>query len=325
MSSAQLMHSIATYTGFFLIMIVFMIVAIINAKKKTAWIWYSIGSILQLLSLLGKQKSASYYGYNTTVDWIIYFGLLIASATLIVNKYNKALLHQNTNSNSNSTCDKQFGWKWFIFYTKIRPWIACLSFITLAVDFSNYTYIYIGNFWLMLYLLGAVAQVVLCVIVFLKSSGDYATFVRFVHGVLFFETINITYQQGIQQYIQNGFDFLHALIMFIVILPIAYFLWYKLNIKYFKKRILGKTKNPEPYKSRFSECPKCGYIALSQLEQCPKCGFTHSTEVQEANNPVGPRILYCRKCGSKLPEDSNFCQECGTEIVTKVEETPNAL
>lgn len=313
MSSAQLMHRIATYTGFFLIMIVFMIVAIINAKKKTAWIWYALGSTLQLLSLLGNQKSANYYGDNTTVEWIIYFGLLIVSAILIVNKYNKALLHQNASSNSIPTGDKQPGWKWFIFYTKIRPWIACLSFIALAADFFNYIDIYIGNFWLMLYFLGAVAQVVLCVIVFLKSSKDYAIFVRFVDGVLFFETINIAYQQGIQQYIQNGFDFLYALIMFIVILPIAYFLWYKLNIKYFRKRILCKTKNPEPYKSRFTECPKCGYIAVFEKE-CPKCGFL-PTKVEEVNNSATPQILYCRKCGAKLLENAHLCKECGTEIM----------
>lgn len=35
------------------------------------------------------------------------------------------------------------------------------------------------------------------------------------------------------------------------------------------------------YKSRFTECPKCGYIAVFE-NACPKCGFIVSAEESEA-------------------------------------------
>lgn len=87
---------------------------------------------------------------------------------------------------------------------------------------------------------------------------------------------------------------------------------------------LNYTPHFESYKSRFTECPKCRYIAVFEKE-CPKCGFILPTEVKEDNTSEVAKILFCRKCGAKLLEDAKFCKECGTEIITKVEGTTNAL
>ncbi len=64
--------------SYFLFMIIFMVVAVLTAKRKGTWIWYSIGAILQLLALLGGSDAGLY--------WIIYFGLLIVTAMLIVRR-----------------------------------------------------------------------------------------------------------------------------------------------------------------------------------------------------------------------------------------------
>ena len=90
------LYDLMSFIGYFLIMIIFMIIAIVTAKFKGAWIWYAIGAILQLLSLSGNQKVAAMNGTDTTMHWIVYFALLIITAILIVKRYNKARTSSNT-------------------------------------------------------------------------------------------------------------------------------------------------------------------------------------------------------------------------------------
>lgn len=75
--------------GYFLIMIILMVIAIATAKSKSAWIWYVIGAILQLLALSGNQKVANIDGTDMTMYWVVYIGLLVVTAILIVRIYNK--------------------------------------------------------------------------------------------------------------------------------------------------------------------------------------------------------------------------------------------
>ncbi len=91
-----ILYDLISCIGYFLIMIIFMIIAIVTAKGKGAWIWYAIGAILQLLSLAGNQKVAAMNGTDITMHWIIYFALLIITAILIVKRYNKVSASSNT-------------------------------------------------------------------------------------------------------------------------------------------------------------------------------------------------------------------------------------
>ena len=90
--------------------------------------------------------------------------------------------------------NKQLGTKWFTFYTKVRPWLAWLMVFSTIGDFMQYPDVYLTNWWLLLCFLAAITQPILCIAVAVKSSGDYASFVRFVKGVLLFETINMAYE-----------------------------------------------------------------------------------------------------------------------------------
>ena len=121
-----------------------------------------------------------------------------------------------------------------------------MIFSTLG-DFFQYPDVYLSRWWLLLYSLGAIAQPILCIIVAVKSSRDYPDFVRFVKGVLLFETINMAYQQGVQQYLNSELQFGVAAIVFVVILVIGYFVWYRLNVKYLvdcKIKLDTWVKNP---------------------------------------------------------------------------------
>lgn len=193
--------------------------------------------------------------------------------------------------------NRLLGTKWFTFYTKVRPWFVCLTTLTFIGDFMKYTDVYISNWWLLLYFAAAIAHPVLCVMVTAKSNGDYINFVRFVKGVLLFETINMTYQQGVQTYVKNDFQFGIALAASLIMFLISYFVWYRLNVKYFEKRIL--------------------------LTPSDKTDFTTEILQERYNNkqinitPQTNKIQFCRKCGEKLIDNSKFCHKCGTNVVTE--------
>lgn len=191
----------------------------------------------------------------------------------------------------NLKMNRQLGTKWFTFYTKVRPWFACITAITVIADFMQYQEIYTSYWWMMVYFIAALIQPVLCIVVFAKSQGDYEDFVRFVKGVLLFETINMAYGQAVKQYIQNELNIGVALVVGAIILVLGYFIWYRLNMKYFKKRINVITNDyfpDEPHR-------------MTVLNEDP---------IVDAD-----KIRFCRKCGEKLIDNSRFCRKCGTEIV----------
>ncbi|MDD6678556.1 MAG: zinc-ribbon domain-containing protein [Firmicutes bacterium] len=213
--------------------------------------------------------------------------------------------------------NKQLGTKWFTFYTKVRPWLACLMIFSTLGDFFQYPDVYLSRWWLLLYLLGAIAQPILCIIVAVKSSRDYPDFVRFVKGVLLFETINMAYQQGVHQYLNSELQFGVAAIVFVVILVIGYFVWYRLNVKYFEKRInVIETDYLEFDPNRITECKSRGYRDKNFFNACPQCGqYAKQYIYLNQEQPKEERICFCRKCGSKLIDDAVFCDKCGTKVI----------
>ena len=121
------------------------------------------------------------------------------------------------------------GTKWFTFYTKVRPILSGLFLLAVLESFRLNLAIYTKIWWLTLSFAGAVAQFVLCILIAVKSGGDYPHFVRFTRKVLLFETIYTAYQQGVETYVRN-FDMISALIVFFVISIVLYFIWYRLNV-----------------------------------------------------------------------------------------------
>ena len=222
--------------------------------------------------------------------------------------------------------NRQLGTKWFTFYAKIRPWLACFSSLTLIVDFFQYMDIYFSYWWMLLYFLTGIAQPVLAIMVFAKSEGDYGDFVRFVKGVLIYETICIPFHQGVKQYLENDYDLSIALVVFCVFLIVFYFLWYRLNIKYFEKRIL--IEEPETVSCDFTSVSRPSKI--SDPNEVPKTNGNYNVygddirlqteekkKVVDDATEVTSKVQFCRKCGNKLPEDAFFCTKCGTKITTE--------
>ena len=93
---SNLAYELGVFLGYFSLMIIFMTVAILTAKSRTAWIWYAIGAGIQLFALLGNQKVANINGTDTTLYWVIYLGLLLTTARIIDVRYKKSIAIKNT-------------------------------------------------------------------------------------------------------------------------------------------------------------------------------------------------------------------------------------
>ena len=79
---------IGAFAGFFWIMALCEIIAIIVARKFISWTLFLLGSGLTLLSLMGHQKQANLYrsfGFesNLTPYWVV-FGVLLAVGAVII-------------------------------------------------------------------------------------------------------------------------------------------------------------------------------------------------------------------------------------------------
>lgn len=191
--------------------------------------------------------------------------------------------------------NRQFGTKWFTFYTKVRPCIACLSVFTIVVEFVQDTEAYFSNLWLLSYFVASIMQPILCIIVLIKSFGNYVDFVRLVKVVLLIEPVCIAYQKSLELYVISYVKTRTAVVAFFIIVLIGYFLWYRLNIAYFKERINTVTG---------------GSSVFAAEEERPDIDNEQITILSEPE-----RICFCRKCGEKLLVGSKFCHKCGTEVV----------
>ena len=69
--------------GYFAIMLLFMIIAAVRAKKGFPWIWYIIGAVIQLISLIGISRNPF---YNSGPYWIVYFCILLLFFFIILSK-----------------------------------------------------------------------------------------------------------------------------------------------------------------------------------------------------------------------------------------------
>lgn len=88
-------YAIGGVIGYFLIMLVFVVLGIIFAKRALGWILYVVGAVLQLISLLGMYRKYTYF-YGTTgaqamtTYWIVYALILVAGGIIIAIRRSRA-------------------------------------------------------------------------------------------------------------------------------------------------------------------------------------------------------------------------------------------
>ena len=115
---------------------------------------------------------------------------------------------------------------WFFFMAKIRPWLGMvlsslylLNLLSAAID---------GDYTSLLLVIASIvflsASLVVDILVFVKSSRHYGKFVRFMKFALLYEVACV----AVVRFGQPDW---------IILVAVWYFLWYKLNMKYFENRL----------------------------------------------------------------------------------------
>ncbi len=210
----------------------------------------------------------------------------------------------------NNGMNTQMGTKWFTFYTKIRPWFALITMFANILNFMIYTDIYVEHFGLFVGFLGYIANFILCVIAAIKANKDYNSFVRFVKVLLIFEFLFYPIASGIQTYYVNE-DLAATIVCIAIFIIISYFLWYRLNIKYFRKRIITDDLYTDTY----------DYGAVDDNND----NRNTETTVQNVSSEKVSKNRFCRLCGSKIDSETKICSGCGKKYFKGITLNKNSV
>jgi len=91
------MYGLGYYIGYFSIMIVLLVIAIIRSKKRNSWGWFIAAAVIQLIAFLGRATEDNLVGNTDSrfLDWIIYIVLLVISAIFICIRSKKSKENNN--------------------------------------------------------------------------------------------------------------------------------------------------------------------------------------------------------------------------------------
>lgn len=97
------MYMIGYNLGYYMVFIAFAIFAVCVAKHGRPWLWLGIGSVLQLISLLGASRQVSLiYGMsNMESQWGIFVGLLIFAVICILIRRNNEDKYEDPDQGGN--------------------------------------------------------------------------------------------------------------------------------------------------------------------------------------------------------------------------------
>ncbi len=130
--------------------------------------------------------------------------------------------------------------KWFIFFSKVRPWLVIIFGFKSYFDILNRVTHDITLWSLLFFLSVTLIHYFLCIMVFTLSSSKYNVFYNYVKKFLIFEVFSYSYQAGFRQYTTNP-DYGYAFTTFFLGLLIFSLIWYLPNYIYFKKRVTNNS------------------------------------------------------------------------------------
>lgn len=186
--------------------------------------------------------------------------------------------------------------KWFNFFTKWRPWIGIISSLIVfinAVTVEEVNMLYLGSIWGVISLLLTIIQAGMLLILYIKvKNRDYDT-ISYIKGMLIFEIVMIGYESGIRNLYSNSIG--ENIFMGIIITIFGYFVWYRTNLSYFKKRV-----------SYFEGADENKENAVEDLNE-QKLENNINIEIETTNK-------YCTNCGKEIKTGWKYCNYCGTRI-----------
>ena len=138
------------------------------------------------------------------------------------------------------------GMKWYRFYVVVRPWLALttalISVTAYGEDFRILMDVeLVGAYYAiptMVYVACLLAAAAANMVLFFKAreSGGEDLF-HFIKGLLIFEVFYLPLDPVMSQ-LYGGRKLSGCLGMMLICVVILYFVWYRLNIRYFRRRLL---------------------------------------------------------------------------------------
>lgn len=196
------------------------------------------------------------------------------------------------------------GVSWLKFFCFWRPWISLvftIMFLINLIGYEEYRIYYLSNGWGYLSTGMTFLNSILLVILFFMAKKRDSRTINFIGWILLLETISFSYNGIMQQ--ATSLD--HFIVMFIIMLVIIYFLWYRTNMKYFKKRVNWFNNNLSPkYVDEELEDE-----LEDEADDEPEILYS---KTKQNNTKMTKATKYCKLCGGKL-DNNNKCKKCGKQ------------
>jgi len=186
---------------------------------------------------------------------------------------------------------KSLGVAWLNFFCFFRPWISLFSLVVITTNiivYDEYKTYYLSDIWGWLLIGISFINVLLLIILFFKARKRKKNTIDFINDILIVEIIGFAYSSAMQ----NAISVFYFFVLFVIFLLIYYFLWYKTNIKYFRKREFW-----------FSDDYLFDLEINKEFEDINK-------ELKNKDETIVKKIKYCKNCGGKLTETKK-CSKCG--------------
>lgn len=182
---------------------------------------------------------------------------------------------------------------WMSFYCFVRPWInIVLSLLALfnIIGYDEYQEIYFETTFGIITFVSLIIGIIISIMTFIKfKRKDYNT-LTFLKYVLIYESISMAFNSSSRQTYDDLFEFL---IVWAILSIIAYFIWYKSNMKYFRKR--------EWYFNSKNDLDE--YEDVENEDEIPE-----KKNIKNINKKYNGK--FCKKCGGKITI-KNQCSKCG--------------
>ena len=194
---------------------------------------------------------------------------------------------------------KYIGFGWLKFFCFWRPWISFGTTVLLILNligYDEYRTIYFGSIFGYISLGLLLIGITTMLIVFFMAKKRSSDTIEAIDWALKIEIIEFAYAGALQYAVNLTYFF----ILFVILCIIYYFLWYKLNMKYFEKREFWFNSNCEPddINNNYIEEPEEEHNINSYKKQNKKV--------------INKKTIYCKKCGGKLNQEKK-CTKCGKQ------------
>ena len=239
---------------------------------------------------------------------------------------------------------EKLGMKWFKFFTKIRAYIgvvlgallALSTFLQLA-DYFKYGSFNSAVVITIVQILCYVSSAIMLLILALKTD-DYEKSVlrgeslfKYIKALLIYEVAYVEFCWVISKYYEGAETSL-IVITSIMCFFMEFFIWYRPNIKYFKRRLMTTkmiTNENEPsyriadddlYKSKEYGNHIYGKDIMIQPDENSASYIpvhpekTVQTQYQiVTEKPTTGKVKFCSKCGGRIDNETKKCTGCGKQ------------